>query len=205
MQQKCFSIRPILFLYYEESLVSSNLNSKLFRFHCVRPNLHSNHGNRKKARKKLAFFDIELCLVLILLCYLLLIVHKKNYFSRNIYVKGLLFNISQGWIISISTYFCRYCIKPHNLVPFCIFLEHFSYTIQCNLDLVTLNYHFSIYYIKSFDLKCHKIDGDISWTMTSRGHYFSKLVTSCGHSQRVTFRGHFWWHLVGTLFSARLG
>ena len=34
------SIGPILFLYYEESLVSSNLNSKLFRFHCVRPNLH---------------------------------------------------------------------------------------------------------------------------------------------------------------------
>ena len=30
---------PILFLYYEESLVSSNLNSELFRFHCVRPNL----------------------------------------------------------------------------------------------------------------------------------------------------------------------
>ena len=39
MQQKK-SIRPILFLYYEESLVSSNLNSKLFRFHCVRPNVH---------------------------------------------------------------------------------------------------------------------------------------------------------------------
>ena len=35
-------------------------------------------------------------------------------------------------------------------------------------------------------------DGDISWTMTSRGHYFSKWATSCGHSQRVTFRGHFW-------------
>ena len=35
-------------------------------------------------------------------------------------------------------------------------------------------------------------DGDISWTMTSRGHYFSKWVTSRGHSQRVTFRGHFW-------------
>ena len=31
--------QPILFLYYEESLVSSNLNSKLFRFHCVRPTL----------------------------------------------------------------------------------------------------------------------------------------------------------------------
>ena len=35
-------------------------------------------------------------------------------------------------------------------------------------------------------------DGDISWTMTSRGHYFSKWATSRGHSQRVTFRGHFW-------------
>ena len=32
---------PILFLYYEESLVSSNLNSKQFRFHCVTPNLHA--------------------------------------------------------------------------------------------------------------------------------------------------------------------
>ena len=31
----------LLYLYYEESLVSSNLNSKLFRFHCVRPNLHT--------------------------------------------------------------------------------------------------------------------------------------------------------------------
>ena len=37
-----------------------------------------------------------------------------------------------------------------------------------------------------------KGDGDISWTMTSRGHYFSKWVTSRGHFQRVTFRGHFW-------------
>ena len=37
-----------------------------------------------------------------------------------------------------------------------------------------------------------KRDGDISWTMTSRGHYFSKWVTSRGHSQEVTFRGHFW-------------
>ena len=33
-------IGPKLFLYYEENLVS-NLNSKLFRFHCVRPNVHS--------------------------------------------------------------------------------------------------------------------------------------------------------------------
>ena len=35
-------------------------------------------------------------------------------------------------------------------------------------------------------------DGDISWTVTSRGHYFSKWATFRGHSQRVTFRGHFW-------------
>ena len=32
------SLGPILFLYYEESLVSSNLNSKLFRFHSAHPN-----------------------------------------------------------------------------------------------------------------------------------------------------------------------
>ena len=34
-------------------------------------------------------------------------------------------------------------------------------------------------------------DGDISWTMTSRGHYFSKWATFRGHSQRVTSRGHY--------------
>ena len=39
LQQTKISIGPILFLYYEESLVSSNLNSKLFLFHCVRPNV----------------------------------------------------------------------------------------------------------------------------------------------------------------------
>jgi hypothetical protein len=32
-----FLIGLILFLYDKESLVSSNLNSKLLRFHCVRP------------------------------------------------------------------------------------------------------------------------------------------------------------------------
>ena len=37
---------PILFLYYEESLVSSNLNSKLFWFHCVRPNVHTMYGKK---------------------------------------------------------------------------------------------------------------------------------------------------------------
>ena len=32
-------IGPILFLYYEESLVSSNLNSNLLRFHCAHSNI----------------------------------------------------------------------------------------------------------------------------------------------------------------------
>ena len=35
--------RPILFLYYKESLISSNLNSKLLRFHCAHPNLHGSN------------------------------------------------------------------------------------------------------------------------------------------------------------------
>ena len=34
-------IGPILFLYHEESLASSNLNSKLLRFHCTHPNLRT--------------------------------------------------------------------------------------------------------------------------------------------------------------------
>ena len=38
--QQIKSIRPILFLYYEESLVSSNLNSNLLRFHCAHPNVN---------------------------------------------------------------------------------------------------------------------------------------------------------------------
>ena len=33
------SMGPFLFLYYEESLVSSNLNSKVLWFHSVRPNV----------------------------------------------------------------------------------------------------------------------------------------------------------------------
>ena len=39
MQQK--KINLILFLYYEESLMSSNLNSNLLRFHCAHPNVHT--------------------------------------------------------------------------------------------------------------------------------------------------------------------
>ena len=34
------SIGPILFLYYEESLVSLNLNSKQLRFHGTHPKLY---------------------------------------------------------------------------------------------------------------------------------------------------------------------
>ena len=36
--QTKISIGPIFFLYYEESLVSSNLNSKQLRFHVAHPN-----------------------------------------------------------------------------------------------------------------------------------------------------------------------
>jgi hypothetical protein len=43
-QQTKISIGPILFLYYEESLVSSNLNSKQLRFHGAHPNVHTNDG-----------------------------------------------------------------------------------------------------------------------------------------------------------------
>ena len=42
VQQLKISIGPILFLYYEESMVSSNLNSKQLRFHGVRPNVDMN-------------------------------------------------------------------------------------------------------------------------------------------------------------------
>ena len=40
-QPKNISIGPILFLYYEECLVSSNLNSNLLRLHCAHPNVHT--------------------------------------------------------------------------------------------------------------------------------------------------------------------
>ena len=36
-----FLMGPILFLYYKESLISSNLNSKILWFHSVRPILHT--------------------------------------------------------------------------------------------------------------------------------------------------------------------
>ena len=38
-QQTKISIGQTLFLYYEESLVSTNLNSKQLKFHGVRPNV----------------------------------------------------------------------------------------------------------------------------------------------------------------------
>ena len=53
-QQKHFLIGPILFLYYEESLVSSNLNSKLLRFRCAHPNLYSSHYRITGAPERLA-------------------------------------------------------------------------------------------------------------------------------------------------------
>ena len=41
MKKKKKIIGLILFLYYDESLVSSNLNSKQLRFYCAHPNVYS--------------------------------------------------------------------------------------------------------------------------------------------------------------------
>ena len=35
-----FLMGPIVFLYYKESLVSSNLNSNLIKFHCAHPTVY---------------------------------------------------------------------------------------------------------------------------------------------------------------------
>ena len=51
-------------LYYEESLVLSNLNSKLFRFHSIHPNLHGwvietfQFQFSAVYQQKMQFFDI---------------------------------------------------------------------------------------------------------------------------------------------------
>ena len=42
VQQKTISIGPILFSCYEESLVSSNLNSKQLRFYGAHPSMGTN-------------------------------------------------------------------------------------------------------------------------------------------------------------------
>ena len=54
-------IGPILFLYYEESLISSNLNSKQLRFHGVRPNIQSkSRGYSKKTVNQLYIYSTVL-------------------------------------------------------------------------------------------------------------------------------------------------
>ena len=45
--QQFFFIGPISFLCYEESLLSSNLNSKLLRFHCAHPNVNTKEKSIK--------------------------------------------------------------------------------------------------------------------------------------------------------------
>ena len=42
------------------------------------------------------------------------------------------------------------------------------------------------------NLKVFDWDGDFSWTVNSRGHFFSKWANSSGHFLRVNSRGHFW-------------
>ena len=48
--QTKISIGPILFSYYEESLVSSNLNSNLLRLHCAHPNIYIREPWTKKIK-----------------------------------------------------------------------------------------------------------------------------------------------------------
>ena len=57
-----FLIGPILFLYYEKSMASSNLNSKLLRFHCAQcahPNVGT--GARKFLRKNNVSYGFIQC------------------------------------------------------------------------------------------------------------------------------------------------
>ena len=54
------SIRPILFFYYDESLVSSSLNSNLFRFHCARPNVSTYQSLFSKIEPSLNNFQFIL-------------------------------------------------------------------------------------------------------------------------------------------------
>ena len=54
-----FLLRPdfaILFLYYEECLVSSNWISKLFRFHSAHPNVHTRQVNSQSSQKSCIAF-----------------------------------------------------------------------------------------------------------------------------------------------------
>ena len=48
-------------------------------------------------------------------------------------------------------------------------------------------------------------DGDISWTMTFRGHFFPKWGTFRGHLLRVTSRGHFLVTFRGHFFGNSCG
>ena len=53
-----FSILPILFLCQQESLVSSNLNSKQLMFHGAHPNVHTSSLNTQSCIRR-AFCSIE--------------------------------------------------------------------------------------------------------------------------------------------------
>jgi hypothetical protein len=68
--------------------------------------------------------------------------------------------------------------------------EHVGPIILAKIKIYVLN-RAELLFNLCYEIPCIW-DGDISWTMTSCGHYFSKGATSRGHSQRMTFRGHFW-------------
>ena len=49
----------ILLLYYEVSLVSTNLSSKLFRFHCARPTLDATSNRDRLHCTKLKLYPVS--------------------------------------------------------------------------------------------------------------------------------------------------
>ena len=69
----------------------------------------------------------------------------------------------------------------------------FGLNILIRFALFTIFHYVALYSFCFFLLQVSltKRDGDISWTVTSRGHYFLKWATFRGHSQRVTSRGHY--------------
>ena len=101
---------PILFSYHEESLVSSNLNSKLFRFYSVRPNGHTHCG------------------IIIIKIYEGYLQNKNNYFATHSYAN---FRIDAfKHTLNKWPSFPHLCISTYNAIR-CIF-KTFEFSRQKN-------------------------------------------------------------------------
>ena len=108
-QQKKISIGPILYLYYEESLVSSNLNSKQLRFYCA-------HPNRSIWSSILRYHKYSLLILL------------WNYYKRIYMKRGFLFghrytgiplrHNELKWFFKDHSYFYNFNIYKHILKVF---------------------------------------------------------------------------------------